>query len=81
MRDQQHVEPRAVDPVHGERRAVERDGALLRDVAGEVIGRFEDEPGGFAFGLDGDDPRRAVDMARHDMPAEFVADLQCAFRD
>ena len=80
MVDQQHVEARAVDAVDGERRAVERDRALRRDEFGEVARRLQREAHSLALVLARHDLGHAVDMARHDVAAELVADLQRALQ-
>ena len=78
MVDQEHVETRAFDAVDGERGAVEGDGAFRGDEFGELARRFEREAHRFAFVLACHDRGHAVDMARHDVAAELVADLQRA---
>src|SRR5690606_21529752 len=79
MMDQQHVEARAVDLVHRQRRAVEADRTLRRDEFRQFGRGFKREADGVALILARDDLRHAVDMAGHDGAAEFVAYLQRAF--
>ena len=80
VRDEQAVEAVAVDAVHRQRHAVEGHRALERDEAGEIVRRLEDELGGLAEILARDDGRQPVDMAAHQMAAEFVAELQRALQ-
>ena len=79
MRDDVDAEERAIDLVHRERDAVERDRALRRDEAREARRRLERHAQGFALAGDACQFGRAVDVAGDDVAAQFVADLERAF--
>ena len=64
--------------VDGQRHAVERDRALGRDVAREMIGNLEGEAAAVAVGLHVEDARQTVDVAHDHVAAELVAGLQRA---
>ena len=76
MRNDHHVEARAVDAVDGERRAVERDRAFFRDEARQLRRRLEDEARHVALIVALDDFRHAIDVSADQMSAELVAELQ-----
>ena len=79
MRDQQHRKVASVDAVHGERGTVERHRTLLGDEAGHGFGCHDVEARGLADVGPAHHGGDAVDMARDDVTAEFVADLERAF--
>ena len=67
-----------VDLVDGQRDAVERDRALLRDEARERLRRAQASSAPCRSGLRARQLGEAVDMAADDMAAEFVANLERA---
>src|SRR5207237_4213919 len=68
----------ALDLVHGQRDAVERDRALGGDIGAELPARDHADAPRIADLLDRRDLADPVDMAGDDMPAELVADLERA---
>src|SRR3569832_640003 len=79
MRDDQHREIVALDRVHGQRHAVDRDRALGRDVARKLARRAQREARHVGHVLARGNAGEAVDVAGDDVAAEFVADLERAF--
>ena len=66
--------------VDGERNAVNRYRTLGRDIGGDVAGDFDDDmvrPADFAHAHHA---AYAVNMARYDMAAQLITDLECAFK-
>ncbi len=76
MRHQVDLELPAPGRVDGQAHAVDGDRALGRDVARERRGQLERHDRRAARGRDRDDPAHAVDVARHPMAVERVADAQ-----
>src|ERR1700680_1042393 len=64
------------DLVDGKRDAVERDRALGRNESGELGWNLDGEAAAVAIGPGGEEAGEAVDVARHDVPAQLVAGLQ-----
>src|SRR5690606_5680254 len=76
--DEQHIEARALDAVDRQRGAVQRDRTLRRYELRQFARGLQREAHRIALGLAFHDPRLAVDMARYDVAAKLVADLERA---
>ena len=75
VRNDVDAEARAIDLVHRQRDAVERDRALGRDEARQRHRHLERDAHGLAFRRHRDDLAHAVDMAGDEMAAQLVAEL------
>src|SRR5882672_10919754 len=69
-----------LDLVDGERDAVEADRALGRKVARQLRRRLDRQTPRAAVGSHIDYAADAVDVARHDMPAQLIAGLERALQ-
>src|SRR5215471_3956601 len=76
MRNDIDLEGVALHGVHREAHAVDRDGALLRNVAAQRLRHANPYRRRARGRRELDDLANAVDVARHEMPIERVADLQ-----
>src|SRR5690625_3583846 len=71
---------RVFDLVHRQRDAVDRDRAFRRDETAKLARGSNSQASGCALGPDRDDLADPVYMARDNMPAKLVADLQRGFQ-
>ena len=76
MFDQQHVKIPSVDLINGQRCAVKRHGTFGSDEFGEFGWCPQCIARRLSFRFDGDDFSTSVYMARNDVSAQFVTDLQ-----
>ena len=80
VRNEVHVEARAVDAVDGQAHAVHGDRALGGDEARQLVGRFDfEEPAALRIVRDRGEPRHgsdAVDVAGHQVPSQPVGKAQ-----
>ena len=81
VRDDVDAEAVGLDLVDRQADPVERDRSLWRDKRHQRRRRLDHKAHRLALRPAIDDARDAIDMARHDMPAEFVADPQARVRD
>src|SRR6516165_1228583 len=79
MRDDVHPKARSRHLVYRKTYPIERDRALRSDKGSQVFRCFEDETDRLGVGPPLDDPRKAIDMAQNEMPAELVAKPQRLF--
>ena len=66
--------------VHCQRGTVQRHRALWRDESCKMIGGAKNHAQAVAFGMQRDHLGHPVDMARHDMPAKLITQLQRPFQ-
>lgn len=66
--------------VHCQRRAVQCDGAFGRNETGQITGRAELDAGAVSLFADIEHLGHAIDVARDNMPAQFVTDFQGPFQ-
>src|SRR6188768_2403538 len=76
MRNDVHLEARTFYRIHGKTYAIDRDRALLRDVARERGGRFDLETPASADILERGDGADAIDVALHEVTAEAIGEPQ-----
>src|SRR5437667_3647705 len=76
MRDAVYAEAVSRHLVDRETDTVERDRTLRGDEAGQFLGCLEQKAHRLGIRPPLDTPRDAVDMARHEMPAELAAEPQ-----
>ena len=74
--DKVDAELAVIDLVHRERGAIQRDGAFGRDVAGQFTRGAQGDARAVALAAHLHDLGHAIHMARHDMAAQFIPDLE-----
>ena len=72
-RDERDLDAVVLERSDRQRDAVDRERALLDAVALELGGQLESQAGAGALGVEGSDPRAAVDVALDEVAAERLA--------
>jgi hypothetical protein len=67
------------DVIDRERDAINGDRAFFRDIGGKVGGGGNDDAPRIASLIHAGHMAHAIDMAGHDMPAQFIAQFECGF--